>query len=194
MEISIENIGKEQDKYLKSISKGEELWLTEQKLGEVLRNEIFVNNEIISQYKIFSYKVDYVIKEYNLIVEFQGFQHFTNTKNVYNDIQRIKRLKNNGYIILQIPYFIQLTSNVLNFLFSSYTNRKDDLSNQFPHGFIHPKVTLPCDFCKLGKKRYNYFLSIFPNEVKDQCERSIRKRGEIDNIPYWRFVWKNYHP
>lgn len=137
MHIEINKIGKEQDKYLNNFSRENEIWLTEKNLFYILK-DIYPDCSIIPQKKILSYKVDYLIEEKDLIIEFQGYQHFIRTKIAYKDNNRFENLKNNSFKVIEIPYFIQLTPSVTEYLF----NYNKDYSNGFPHGFIHPKAQL----------------------------------------------------
>lgn len=96
MDIAINKISKEQDKYLLSIDK--EIWCTEKKLGTILQ-ELFEKDNIIYNKKLFPKIIpDYCISNNNikLIIEFQGYQHYTNPKNVYNDIIRFEKLSKEG--------------------------------------------------------------------------------------------------
>jgi hypothetical protein len=187
MIISVDNIGKEQDKFLNTFKKGNEIWLVERSLGDIL-NIIFSSENLTCQKQIeidesTKFKVDYFIHD-KIVIEFQGYQHFTKTKVAYKDLQRKKEIESSGYKFIEIPYFVQLTKSVAKLLF----DYEYDFSKGFPHGFIHPKAVLPCDFCLLGRERYHAFLEYFPSEVKEQCEKSVEKRSEVDSIPYKDFI------
>lgn len=57
-----------------------------------------------------------------------------------------------GYRIIRIPYFVQLTSDVV----AHYFGMSDvDMQVNFPHGFIVDKgEKLPAEFCSLGIARF----------------------------------------
>lgn len=182
MEITIENIGKDQDKYLNSLRKGEEVWLVERNLFAYLRH-LFPNDTIHKQYKISSYKVDYLVGN-KIVIEFQGYQHFTKSKIAYKDKIREEYIRSKGYDFIEIPYFVQMSKETINHLFS----KELDIKRNFPHGFIHPKAVLPCDFCRLGKEKFFDVLHNFPPEVKKECYDSIKRREELDRIPYFDLI------
>ena len=190
MRISLEHIGKAQDKYLESIPQCNELWLTEAKLGDVLKI-IFKDENIIHDKKLdllnhSNFRPDYLLPNRKLLVEFQGYQHFTITKIACKDIIKQKAAIASGYQLIEVPYFVQLTKNVTIKLFNEQIDknlRKLNFSNNFPHGFIHPKATLPYDYCSLGLRRFKEFLNNLPNEVRLQCHESTKLRAKIDGIP-----------
>lgn len=186
MKISIDSMSKEQDKYLLSIEKGNEIWCTEDRLfnslNKVMENRHLEKNKLMVCNKRKLYPD--IIIDNNIIVEFQGIQHFTRTKKTFKDLERKKIFEYMGYAFIELPYFVQLTENVMDFLFDIQI----DLSDGFPHGFIHPKAILPSDFCKLGRNRFRYFMDIFPIEVSKQCMSSIKRRSEIDKIPYLDYM------
>lgn len=186
MEITIENIGKEQDKYLESID--EPLWLTEDGLGNCLA-QIFPTDDIIHDKTLKidgkKFRPDYLIKEKNICVEFQGIQHFTIPSTTHRDTIKKDTFIENGYKFIEIPYFIQLTKEFCYNYFYNLTDEKNfkDFSNGFPHGFIHPKAKSFGHFCYEGLKKAEYFLAKYDNEVVMDCYKSLSKRAEVNKIP-----------
>jgi very-short-patch-repair endonuclease len=183
MNITIDGIGTEQDTFLLGIKKGEELWNCENKLKNILE-QLFTKDQIIHNKKIIlkekSYFPDYRMEPSKTVVEFQGYQHYTNSKIAYLDIIRKKHFLDNGYKFIEIPYFVQLTSKVIKFLFSKTIIK---YSTNFPHGFIHPKSIVIGDFCKLGLLKTKDILDTFPEEVRIDCFKSLEFRALKDNIP-----------
>ena len=76
MKILIESIGKEQDKFLKSIPKGNEIWCCENNLKNILPR-IFPNQEIIYNKNFildnFLFRPDFRLPEEKIIIEFHGY-------------------------------------------------------------------------------------------------------------------------
>lgn len=60
---------------------------------------------------------DYRSKSLNLIVEFDGLQHYTDPDKILNDAEAIKFYEGLGYKVVRIPYFVQLTNKVVKQLF-----------------------------------------------------------------------------
>ena len=105
-------------------------------------------------------------KKYKLIVEDVGLSYDKN-----------KILENNGYKIVRIPYFIQLTKENQLKLFGKYV----EFNLDFPNGFIHPKAILPMDFCYLGLKRFKEDLDKFND---DEIIDSVNSRLKMLNIEF----------
>src|SRR5574343_1615166 len=112
MEISIDNIGKEQDDYLKSFD-GKSIdvpWCNEVKLGKIVR-EIFPNEEVESNKTIklndINFRPDYSIASKRIAIEFQGYPHFTDPYVVNRDLFKKKAFEQNGWTFLELPYFVQ---------------------------------------------------------------------------------------
>lgn len=60
---------------------------------------------------------DYRYEELNLIIEFDGLQHYTDENYIQNDMYKTKQYENAGYQVIRIPYFIQLTNSAIKTLF-----------------------------------------------------------------------------
>lgn len=56
-------------------------------------------------------------KKMKLIIEFDGVQHYTNPKRIEDDEKNEKIYKENGYTVVRIPYFVQLTNEVVKIMF-----------------------------------------------------------------------------
>ena len=61
---------------------------------------------------------DYRSEELRLIVEFDGFQHFTDPRKVISDVFSSEFYRNSGYKVVRIPYFVQLTKKAIKELFA----------------------------------------------------------------------------
>ena len=88
-----------------------------------------------------------------LIVEFDGWKHYTDPATIISDSEKDKATSALGYSTIRIPYFVQLSRDVVEFLFKDYAT---DLSewNSFPHGFHSRGVIFPASFCELGISRF----------------------------------------
>lgn len=185
MKITIENMGKEQDAYLKSIPKGQELWCTEKRLGIILQ-KLFPDQKIIHNRKWETekeraFRPDYRIPELKLIIEFQGFRHFNEAKTICYDTGKRIIAEEVGYTFIEFPYFVQPTEVILKYLFGNLSTI-EDFSNNYPHGFIHPDALLLGDFNRCGLLNALRILYKFPEEVRIQSFNSLEKRAEIDEL------------
>lgn len=60
---------------------------------------------------------DFRNEKRKLIIEFDGLQHYTKPDNILRDEQHTEIYTTNGYEVVRIPYFIQLTKEVVTDLF-----------------------------------------------------------------------------
>lgn len=186
MKITIDNISKEQDKYLLSIPKGEELWLTEKRLGDTL-NKLFPSSKIIHNKRLtissgFYLQPDYYLPEHNLVIEFQGYHHFSDWRTCYKDAVKRNELDKETIFLIEIPYFIQLDYNNTQALFGKYTSNIQDYSYGFPNGFIHPKAMLPGSFCIFGLEYYEDIKGKLDSVTNQEIELSLSNRSTIEGI------------
>lgn len=161
-------------------------YLTEKLLGEFLHSRVsddFVTNRTVpNSGKIF--RPDFRSEKLKLIVEFDGFRHYQFSSIVIGDAVRDKLFADMGYTVVRIPYFVQLDSRVVNFLFAKYVGDCSGYSN-YPHGFIDDKALLPADFCYLGEDRFIKDLAKF-DFLKEDVKNSLREK--FLNKGDWRLV------
>jgi len=103
-----------------------------------------------------------------LIVEFDGYQHYTKAQEVLKDVTKDLIYKGLGYKVIRLPYFIQIRKEIVDHFFC----QGFPYDNSYLHGFIDPKVTLPSDFCELGMmkflkdmKRFNIINPTIPADI-----------------------------
>lgn len=156
-------------------------FLTESRLADALIR-LFPGNEFIRD-KIVPgsnslKRPDFRCDELNLIIEFDGPQHYTNSRVILGDYEKDLLYSKFGYKIVRIPNFIQLEPRTIPILFGF----EADWKLEFPHGFISKNVTTPADFCELGVQRFKKDLLKF-EIVKNEIEQSlIQKLNEFKNI------------
>ena len=92
------------DEYLKVIFPETKDWLHDKAFGEH-------NGQ---KYKI---RPDYRSESLKLIIEFDGLPHYKNPNTFEKDYINQKVYENNGYKVVRIPYFIQLSNDVVEKLF-----------------------------------------------------------------------------
>jgi len=114
---------------------------------------------------------DYRNDDLKLIVEFDGYQHYTSSQSIINDLYKTKLYEDNGYKVVRIPYFIQLSSYTIKVLFGVDIN----FQQTYSHGFIDGKCILPSDFCYLGLKRFKNDILKFSEIENDICKSIIDK-------------------
>ena len=67
---------------------------------------------------------DYRCESLKIIIEFDGLQHYTNPSNILKDIENTKLYEDLGYKVIRIPYFIQLSNDVIKSKFNREVNEK----------------------------------------------------------------------
>lgn len=151
-------------------------YLTEKLLGQFLEerfHEEFVHDKVVPNSDI-KLRPDYRCDKLKLIVEFDGYYHYNNSKIILNDYIKDNCYRNLEYSIIRIPYFIQLDYRVINLLFSSYDINKDSF-NSYPHGFVDKVCLLPSDFNYVGIERFKKDLLRF-SIVKAEIEKSLKDK------------------
>ena len=105
------------------------------------------------------FKPDYCSHSLKLVIEFDGYSHYTDVNSILRDERKDILFTQNGYKVVRIPYFVQLTGEVARHLF----NIDVSINSNYPHGFISDKSTckLPANFCELGIERFKHDLQRF---------------------------------
>jgi hypothetical protein len=121
---------------------------------------------------------DYRNDELKLIVEFDGYAHYTTAKGVLDDVLKDELYTGSGYRVVRIPYFVQLSTETVKSLFDiDY-----DFEQKYPPGFVDRKCVLPADFCTLGLKRFLCDFRKLPVSVRKSVLNSLYvKIGELGN-------------
>lgn len=154
-------------------------YLTESLLGSYLE-AIFNAKWIHDKAFITLKRPDYRNDELKLIVEFDGPQHYTSSSRIIADYERDKSYAEAGYKTVRIPYFIQLSKDVIKQCFGI----ESLIYGTYPHGFIGDAKTLvfPADFCELGVKRFLEDLKQF-SCAKDGIITSLRDKIKKHTSP-----------
>ena len=135
--------------------------LTEKNLGDFL--EATLPCKIDRQYQIIGMhrrmRVDYrfVIDGVEHFVEFDGYRHYTDFATQIRDDELKEYCTNNNVQLIQIPYFIQLRPNYLDYVFGETLSEIMDAANfecTYLHGFRSPVCKLPWDFNHMGLSRF----------------------------------------
>lgn len=148
-------------------------YLTEESLG-IFLNEYLREGEWIHD-KSFLCKMrpDYRNDSTKTIVEFDGYLHYTSAKRIISDKIKDELYINNGYHVIRIPYFVQLSEQVIYNLFEIDIDYKQN----YPHGFIDKTCILPADFCSLGIEKFKNDLKRF-HFISDEITKSLLNKIE----------------
>jgi len=112
-------------------------------------------------------------------VEFDGDKHYRDTLQIRKDREKDEWANLGGYRVVRVPYWVQLTSETLEY----YFGLEAEIIQNFPHGFITTKV-FPASFCELGIARFERELNSLPNAVRRSVISSLRDRANEHGIEY----------
>lgn len=132
--------------------------------------------------KISKIRPDYRSEALRMIVEFDGLPHYQNPDIILKDAEKDIIYKNNGYKVVRIPYFIQLTKESVKILFNIDLDFElFDLSsvNKNMSLGINSKAT-PAYLCPLGIKKMAEEYIKFPKQLQINLEY-LRKIND-DNL------------
>jgi very-short-patch-repair endonuclease len=153
-------------------------YLTEENLIEFVKE--FISDDLILNKNFLSYKFrpDILINNSKIIIEFDGYTHYTQPYSILKDIEKDNIVDICGYNIIRIPYFVQLDKIVINYLFPQITIYKE---SEYKHGFIDKKAILPSCFCELGIQKFIKDLETFSFIKEDIIYSLIKKVAELKN-------------
>ena len=98
-----------------------------------------------------------------LIVEFDGVQHYQNPDRIKNDDKNQKVYEANGYKVVRIPYFIQLTNDAVEQLFG--IKLKEPLFDGSIPSMGPKGKNSPASCCPLGLMRMAEEIQRFPEQM-----------------------------
>lgn len=119
---------------------------------------------------------DYRSDSLKMIVEFDGLPHYTNPQNIIKDEKNTSIYELNGYKVVRIPYFIQLTNKAVEELFGVKVEEPLFNINYPSLGGISLKHN-PSYLCPEGVRRMAKEFKRFP----DQYEVNVRSLKVIEN-------------
>lgn len=166
------------------ILKMQEGFLTEQSLGYFLKliyeGAFFEHDK--SFIKGLRIRPDYRSELLKIIVEFDGYNHYTSPDRIVADFENMEIYKSLGYKVIRIPYFVQMSKSVIKYLFE----KNVDIEQTYKHGFVSSKATnvLPSSFCMLGIRKFQEDLDRFKfinEDLKDSLKQQlkIKKKREL---------------
>ena len=166
-------------------------YLTEELLGEFLT--IAYPNYVWEHDKRFQivggqdykFKPDYCCHELKMCVEFDGADHYMKANVIECDRRKDEVLKELGYKVIRVPYFVQLDSASIKYLF----NLDLRLDYNFKHGFINKNAILPSSYCEQGTWKFKDFITSLEIDkfnngqiIYHQIRESLLNKIEISKL------------
>ena len=112
-----------------------------------------------------------------MVVEFDGKLHYTNPGNIIADRQKDEVYKEAGYKVVRIPYFIQLTNEVVEKLFGKKVD--EPLFSPKTASLFSALKNTPAYLCPAGVVRMAREFREYPDQYKVNLE-SLRAEKEPD--------------
>jgi len=161
------------------------IYLTEKGLKLILE-DLFPQYEMICDKKVPDskngrYRPDFRFPELKIIIEFDGYHHYSQAKRILTDTAKDDDYKSLGYSIFRIPYFVQMNSELLKMIF----NKKIKFEQVYENGFIDNKAMLPADYCDLGIKLFKKDLERFDyckKDIVDSLKRKTEQHGSKELV------------
>ena len=126
----------------------------------------WVHNKAFCEYNGVKYKIrpDYRSDSLKLIIEFDGLPHYKNPDTIQKDSDNQKIYEQCGYKVVRIPYFIQLSNDVVEQLFG--VKVKEPLfDDSFPSLGISGRHS-PAYLCPAGIRRMAKEFMKFPRQYE----------------------------
>lgn len=156
--------------------------LNEDKLSGIL-NLLYPNIEFIRDKIVLNSGIrnrpDYRSEKLKLIVEYDGPNHYCNSRTILNDEIKDAVFISMGYKIIRIPYFTEIPDSLIEYQFDV---QNVQLNWKYPSGFINDSVVLPADFCELGIERFKADLETLwylKEEIINSLKNKIQQKGDI---------------
>ena len=160
-------------------------YLTEARLKNILKEIApeynFVHNKGVPEAVNKRRRPDFRCERNKLIIEFDGDTHYCKSQRIIVDAEKDKDYQNLGYRVVRIPYFVQLTSKVCEYVF----DKRFEIEQKYPQGFNDRKATLPADYCELGITKFLADLEIYSfhkREIILSLKNKIQEKGNIDLV------------
>ncbi len=143
-----------------------------------------VPNLLDSSGRVRKFRPDYRSESLKLVVEFDGLPHYQDPDVIRKDNDSYQLYESNGYKLVRIPYFIQLTNAAVEHLFDRICGTALFDSNT-PSLGIHSKCT-PAYLCVDGIKRMAIDFKSFPDQYAVNMQ--YLKEVDTDHKSGWEYL------
>jgi len=163
------------DEYLAAIFPNVDDWIHDRQLSKIYRK-----------------KPDYRSESLKLIIEFDGVGHYQNEQTIKDDEEKDKMYREYGYKVVRIPYFIQLTNDVIEKMFGVKMSQLM-FDPQIPSFIIKDKTSknTPKHMCTLGIRRMAKEFMKYPEQYKVNIEY-LKSAGNA-SVTGWDMLEKEYN-
>lgn len=144
----------------------EEYTAFEDYLEVLYPGKTWINNKSFGKRDGKTYRIrpDFRCEDLKMIIEFDGLQHYTNPENIRKDRANQPIYESFGYHVIRIPYFIQLTQQVV----------KEMFGLDIPFPLFDPSIpsmavrwkNTPAYCCPAGIKRMAHEFRRYPQQYE----------------------------
>jgi hypothetical protein len=133
----------------------------------------------------FTYSCGIAIGKTKYLLELNNGRHYANARVMYNDSQKGSTAIENGYVLSRLPYWLQLDTDTLAWLFPQESFPLHEIETDFPHGFVPTDSTIlnPSSFCGLGMQRYEREFSELTFTTQISVLASLQYQADVLGIP-----------
>lgn len=131
---------------------------------------------------------DFRSEQLKMIIEFDGMQHYTNPDCIQKDIENISLYESAGYQVIRIPYFVQLTNEVVKVLFG-----KEITEPLFPPtipSMANQWKNTPAYLCPAGIRRMAQEFKRFSQQY--QVNMDYLQQTDIHHISEYELLLKPF--
>ncbi|MBP5643972.1 MAG: DUF559 domain-containing protein [Bacteroidales bacterium] len=131
---------------------------------------------------------DYRCDKLMLIIEFDGVQHYKQPDTIIKDKENQKLYEDHGYKVVRIPYFIQLTNEVVKTMFG--VDVKDPLFDPTIPSMASSGRNTPAYCCSAGLKRMMEDFKKYPQQYKVNMDALKKENNEF--LTGWKMLKKEF--
>ena len=157
--------------------------LTQGKLEELLKNisdSEWLGREIpVPNYPRRRWDMRFKHDLTTFVVEYDGDEHYRNSLKIKVDCEKDKTAMDLNYVVVRIPYWIQMDSETLKYYFGI----NKEITRDFSHGFVTTRI-FPASFCEKGVQRFENELVALPKPVREEVIESLRGKIAKHGIEY----------
>ena len=132
------------------------------------------------------YRPDSRCDELNLIVEFDGVDHYQNTLVVMKDAERDNWFESLGYTTVRIPYWIQLSNTMISHLFGVHMNEPMCQLDESFCDTINKDNGLSIsvgNMCEAGRYRFIREVTSYPMTEQKKVFQDLSNCVKLNKVP-----------
>lgn len=148
----------------------------EEYLSTIFLGEEWVHDKCVPGLKR-KIRPDYRCERLKLIVEFDGLPHYKNPNIIKMDEEKDKIYKDAGYKVVRIPYFIQLTNDVIEKMFG--VTIKEQMFDPNVDSLSVSGRNTPAYCCPAGIVRMAKVYKDFPQQYEINLKALIAEKDEF---------------